>query len=105
MRVAIDNQYYYTDSEDFKTVLNGFKIEGLAEYIQDLENSTVYEEKRFNSDMISYESQIEEYQDLLQDTQEELKTLRMLINNSRRLNKESIIQSLHKIENRINANL
>lgn len=105
MRISINNQYYYTDTEDFQNVLNELKIEGLTEYIQELESQSNYEEKRFNSDMISYESQIEEYRNMLSDTMDELKALRTSIIDSKRINKDSIINTLKRITNNIYANL
>lgn len=105
MRISINNQYYYTDSEDFQNALNDFKIEGLTEYIQELENQSNYEEKRFNSDMIAFESQIEEYRNMLSDTMDELNALRTSIIDSRRINKDSITNTLKRITKDINSNL
>lgn len=105
MRISINNQYYYTDTEDFQNALNELKIEGLTEYIQSLENEKTYQDKRFDSDMISYESQIEEYRNILSDTMDELNTLRTSIIDSKRINKDSIINTLKRITNNIYANL
>lgn len=105
MRISINNQYYYTDTEDFQNVLNELKIEGLTEYIQSLENEKTYQDKRFDSDMISYESQIEEYRNMLSDTMDELNTLKASIIDSKRINKDNIINTLKRITNNIYANL
>lgn len=105
VRISIDNQYYYTDTEDFQNALNSFKIEGLSEYIQELESKADYNKQKINTDLDCYESQIEEYRNMLSDTMDELKTLRDSINDSKRINKDKVIDTLERIEDSINANL
>lgn len=105
MRISINNQYYYTDSEDFQNALNGFKIEGLSEYIQELESKADYNKQKINTDLDCYESQIEEYRNMLSDTMDELNTLITSIIDSKRINKDSITNTLNRITKDINANL
>ena len=97
MRISINNQYYYTYSEDFKTALEGFKIEGLTDYITHLENEADYTKQSLNTDLESYEASLDEYNCLMNDTQEELNRLIKVIEESKKLDKHKLKQDLEKL--------
>jgi len=101
MRISINNQYYYTDSEDFQNALAGFKIEGLTDYITHLESEADYTKQALNTDLESYESSLDEYNCLLNDTQEELNRLITFIEESKKLNKQELTKDLKRLLNKI----
>ena len=97
MRISINNQYYYTDSEDFKTALDGLNIEGLTEYIKHLENEADYTKQSLQTDLESYESSLDEYNCLCNDVQEELNRLISIIEESKKLNKQELTKDLKSL--------
>ena len=101
MRISINNQYYYTDSEDFKTALEGFKIEGLTDYITHLESETNHTKQALNTDLESYEASLEDYNFLMNDTQEELNRLIKVIEESKKLNKQELTKDLKRLLDKI----
>ena len=101
MRISINNQYYYTDSEDFKTALNDFKIEGLTEYITHLESEADHTKQALNTDLESYEASLEDYNFLMNDTQEELNRLIKIIEESKKLNKQELTKDLKRLLDKI----
>ena len=101
MRILINNQYYYTESEDFRNALNDFKIEGLTEYISHLEREADYTKKSLQTDLESYEASLDEYNCLMNDTQEELDRLITVIEESKKLNKQELTKDLKSLLDKI----
>lgn len=103
MRISINNQYYYTDTEDFQNALNGFKIEGLSEYIQELERQADYTRQKLSTDLESYEAQLDDYNCMINDTIESLSKLIEDVEESKRINKDMILKVLNKTIKDINS--
>ena len=101
MRISINDQYYYTDSEDFQNALEGFKIEGLTDYITHLESEADHTKQALNTDLESYESSLDEYNCLLNDAQEELNRLITVIEESKKLNKQELTKDLKRLLDKI----
>ena len=101
MRISINDQYYYTDSEDFQNALEGFKIEGLTDYITHLESEADHTKQALNTDLESYEASLEDYNCLLNDTQEELNRLIKIIEESKKLNKQEVTKDLKRLLDKI----
>lgn len=104
-RVEINGTYYYTDREDYKTLLIDTLGIDFYNHIESLNAESLYQTKRFDSDMISYEGTIEEQRAVLNDVMDELNALQKDINESKRINKSDILKRLNKLTNDINSQL
>ena len=102
MRIKINDESYYTESESFLYELGKLGIEGVSEYIQELEDKADYNKLKFNSDMTAYESQLDELNCLNNDILDELNSICEYMEESKRINKEQIYSRLQKVIKDIN---
>ena len=65
----------------------------------------LYAEKRINTDLNSYEGQIEEYRDCMLEVQEILEKLEESIEDSKRLNRDNILKDIRLSINKLNSEL
>jgi hypothetical protein len=65
----------------------------------------IYAEKRYNSDMISYEGTIESYRNTILEVMEIAEKLEESIEDSKRLNREEILKDIRLIVKKLNNEL
>ena len=102
MRIKINGEFFYTESESFLYELERLGIEGVSEYIQELEDKADYNQLKVNSDMTAYESQLDELNCLNNDILDELNIICEYIDESKRISKEQIYSRLQKMIKDIN---
>jgi 5'-deoxynucleotidase YfbR-like HD superfamily hydrolase len=85
--------------------LGGEFSEEIEKVITKASEDEIYQEKRFNSDMLSYEGQIEDYRNIMIDTIEELEKLVDTIEESKRINREDILKQLKQSIKNLNSEL
>ena len=69
------------------------------------EENEIYAMERLNTDLDSYEGQIEEYRDCMLEVQEILEKLEESIKDSKRLNKDNILKDIRLSINKLNSEL
>lgn len=69
------------------------------------EENEIYARERLNTDLDSYEGQIEEYRDCMLEVQEILEKLEESIEDSKRLNRDNILKDIRLSINKLNSEL
>ena len=84
----------------------GIEYSNLIENITETqEENEIYAKERLNTDLNSYEGQIEEYRDCMLEVQEILEKLEETIEESKRLNREEILKQIRISIHKLNAEL
>ena len=77
----------------------------IEKVIQSSTEAEIYAEKRFNSDMNSYEGQIETYRDCMLEVVEIAENLLEYINETKKIDRLKITQELEKVFQKLNSEL
>lgn len=77
----------------------------IEKVIHTQEENEIYARERFNTDLNSYEGQIEEYRDCMLEVQEILEKLEESIEDSKRLNRDEILKQIRLSIKKLNSNL
>ena len=76
-------------------------VDILREFISDLKEKADYTTQKINTDLDSYESELNEYNSLCSDLRDGIKRLKDYINNSTRLDRNHIVEELKCMEKEI----
>jgi hypothetical protein len=101
-RVNINGVNYYTDKDDFRILIEETLGNDFIEYIQALEDKSDFNKIKANTDLLAYESQLDEQSCLLNDTTSDIEDICNYIKDSKRLDKQEVIKRLYKIIDKIN---
>lgn len=77
----------------------------IEKVIQSSSEAKLYAEKRFNSDMNSYEGQIEEYRDCMLEVQQIAEEIETYIHEAKRFEKKKALEKIELIIKKLNSEL
>ena len=77
----------------------------IEKVVQTQEENEIYARERLNTDLNSYEGQIEEYRDCMLEVQEILEKLEESIEDSKRLNRDNILNDIRISISKLNSEL